>query len=220
MNDRMDDELGDEAGTVTLISSVSVDGYATGAGGDLRRLHRWMFDFEANRPTAYDDEFFRAFREAGAIVFGRRTYDSGQEPWGDDDVFIAPVFVLTHERRAPVAKNGTVFTFVDGSPVQALALAREAAGERGVVIMGSPDVAQQFLRDGLVDVLLLHVVPVLLGAGTPLFGTLPDVVELRQTLAVPGEEVALARYEVVGRPAASARAGTPGEAARRAPVLS
>jgi len=190
--------------TVTLFSSVSVDGYATGPGGDLTRLHRWLFDFAAARPTGYDDEFFRAFRDAGAIVFGRRTYDSGQEPWGDDDVFAAPVFVLTHERLGPVAKNGTVFTFVDASPGQVLALAREVAGERGVVIMGSPDVAQQFLRDSLVDVLLLHVVPVLLGGGTPLFGALVDSVELRQTAATPGEEVALARYEIVRESAASA----------------
>jgi dihydrofolate reductase len=206
--------------TVTLFSSVSVDGYATGPGGDLSRLHRWLFDFDSGRPTAYDDEFFRAFRDAGAIVFGRRTYDSGQEPWGDDDVFEAPVFVLTHERLGPVAKNGTVFTFVDGSPGQVLGLAREAAGERGVVIMGSPDVAQQFLRDGLVDVLLLHVVPVLLGGGTPLFGALADSLELRQTLAMPGEEVALARYEVVRQPEASAARNASPRGAAREPVVS
>ena len=206
--------------TVTLFSSVSVDGFATGRDGDLGRLHRWMFDVEAGGPTGYDDEFFRAFRDAGAILFGRRTYDSGQEPWGDDDVFDAPVFVLTHEHLDPIPKNGTVFTFVDGTPAHALALAREAAGERGVVIMGSPDVAQQFLRDGLVDVLLLHVVPVLLGAGTPLFGALPASVELRQTLAVPGEEVALVRYEVVNEPVASATGNATAASGVRTPVVS
>lgn len=206
--------------TVTLFSSVSVDGYATGRDGDLSRLHRWMFDPEAGGGTGYDDEFFRAFRDAGAVLFGRRTYDSGQEPWGDDDVFDAPVFVLTHEHLDPIAKNGTVFTFVDGAPATALALARDAAGERGVVIMGSPDVAQQFLRDGLVDVLLLHVVPVLLGGGTRLFGALPASIELRQTLAVPGEEVALARYEVVGEPVASAPGNATADLDVRSPVVS
>ena len=206
--------------TVTLVSSVSVDGYATGRDGDLSRLHRWMFDVEAGGPTGYDDAFFRAFRDAGAILFGRRTYDSGQEPWGDDDVFDAPVFVLTHEHLDPIAKNGTVFTFVDGTPAHALALAREAAGERGVVIMGSPDVAQQFLRDGLVDVLLLHVVPVLLGAGTRLFGALPASAELRQTLAVPGEEVALVRYQVVDEPVASASGKAMAAIDVRTPVVS
>jgi dihydrofolate reductase len=205
--------------TVTLFSSVSVDGYATGHDGDLSRLHRWMFDDEAGG-LAGDDEFLRAFRDAGAIVFGRRTYDSGQEPWGDDDVFDAPVFVLTHEHLEPIAKNGTVFTFVDGTPAQALALARAVAGERGVAIMGSPDVAQQFLRDGLVDVLLLKVVPVLLGAGTPLFGALPASVELRQTLAVPGEEVALVRYEVEDVPVASAVGDATAAIDVRMPVVS
>lgn len=206
--------------TVTLFSSVSVDGYATGPDGDLSRLHRWMFDAEAGGTAGHDDDFLRAFRDAGAVLFGRRTYDSGQEPWGDDDVFDAPVFVLTHEHLEPIAKNGTMFTFVDGTPATALALAREAAGERGVVIMGSPDVAQQFLRDGLVDVLLLHVVPVLLGGGTPLFGALPASIELRQTLAVPGEEVALARYEVVDVPMASAPGNAAADLDVRPPVVS
>ncbi len=198
---------------VTLFSSVSVDGYATGPDGDLGRVHRWMWNGDA-RGSRDGEEYLRAFRDAGAIVFGRRTYDSGQEPWGDDDVFDAPVFVLTHERLDPAAKNGTVFTFVDGSPAQVLALARAAAGDRGVAIMGSPDVAQQFLREGLVDVLLLTVVPVLLGAGTPLFAALPAPLELRQTLAVPGSEVALARYEVVRGPAASDTTGAASAADR------
>ena len=126
----------------------------------------------------------------------------------------AAVFVLTHERLDPAAKNGTVFTFVDGSPAQVLALARAAAGDRGIAVMGSPDVAQQFLREGLVDVLLLTVVPVLLGAGTPLFAALPAPLELRQTLAVPGSEVALARYEVVRGPAASDTTGAASAADR------
>ena len=84
--------------TVTLTCSVSVDGFATGPDGDLSRLHRWLFDFESNHPLDYEDENMAEFRAAGAIVFGHTTFRSGEVPWGEADVFHAPVFVLTHER--------------------------------------------------------------------------------------------------------------------------
>lgn len=184
-------------GTTLLYSSVSVDGYATGPGGDLTRLHRWLFDFARNREIPYSDEHTERFRAAGAVVFGRRTWDSGQEPWGDADVFSAPVFVVTHEARAPIARNGTVFTFVSGDAAAVLEAARAAAGDGDVVIMGSPDVAGQFLRAGLVDALLLHVVPVLLGGGTRLFGADPGgPTELRLVSSSTGPEVTALRYEV------------------------
>jgi dihydrofolate reductase len=65
--------------------------------------------------------------------------------------------------------------------------------------MGSPDVAGQFLRDGLVDELLLHVVPVLIGGGTRLFGELPSPTELELRSWVPGDEVSALAYAVVPR---------------------
>lgn len=184
-------------GSTVIYSSVSVDGYATGPDGDLTRLHRWLFDFDRRKPLDAADELSERFRRAGAVIFGRRTWDSGQEPWGDDDVFESPVFVMTHEAREPLAKNGTVFTFVSGEPASVLERAREVAGDADVVIMGSPDVAQQFLRDGLVDELLLHVVPVLLGGGTRLFGELPGHSELEFRSWVPGAEVSSLQYAVV-----------------------
>lgn len=185
-------------GSTVIYVTVSVDGYATGPDGDLTRLHRWL----SVGPRSHDDaaaDLTARFRAAGAIVFGRRTWDSGQEPWGDDDVFECPVFVMTHEVRPPEAKNGTVFTFVSGEPAHALERARAAAGDADVVIMGSPDVAGQFLRDGLVDELLLHVVPVLIGGGTRLFGELPSPTELELRSWVPGDEVSALAYAVVPR---------------------
>jgi dihydrofolate reductase len=187
-------------GDVIVIGTVSLDGYAAGSGDDLSRLHRWMFDGSVD--TA-DDPFLQVFRSAGAVVFGRRTFDVGQEPWGDDDVFESPVVVVTHEQRPPVTKNGTTFTFVSGSPSEILAAARDLAGDAHVVIMGSPCVAQQVLAAGLVDTLLLHQVPVLLGDGIPLFGALPDTVELVPELTTPGAEVSLMRYAVDRRQVAT-----------------
>lgn len=176
-------------GMTLLYATVSVDGFAVGPDDDLSRLHRWLDDAGGVDPDPTAVELVEAFRRAGAIIFGRRTWNAGQEPWGDDDVFSAPVFVMTHEVRPPEARNGTVFTFVSGTPMDALVPARAAAGDADVVIMGSPDVAQQFLRDGLVDELLLHVVPVLLGRGTRLFAELPSPVELRLRAWQRGRDV-------------------------------
>ena len=185
--------------TVTLTCSVSVDGFAAGPDGDLSRLHRWLFDFEANRPLDFEDENMAEFRAAGAIVFGHTTFRSGEVPWGDADVFSAPVFVLTHEAREPLHRNGTTFTFVTGGPAEALALAGEAAADRAVVIMGSPDVARQFLAAGLVDRVLLHLIPVLLGGGTRLFGTLDGPLELTCERMIADGEAAQLAYRVSRR---------------------
>lgn len=178
-------------GATLLYTSVSVDGYATGRDGDLARLHRWLFDFDQRMGREVAEALTTRFRSAGAIIFGRRTFDSGQDPWGDDDIFESPVFVVTHEAREPVGRNGTTFTFVSGDPASILDRARAAAGGKDVVIMGSPDVAVQFLRARLVDELVLHVVPVLLGAGTRLFGELASPIELEFTDWMPGIEVAM-----------------------------
>jgi len=56
------------------------------------------------------------FAQAGAYVMGRRMFDSGEEPWGDDPPFKAPVFVVTHRARESLERSGgTAFFFVTDS---------------------------------------------------------------------------------------------------------
>lgn len=180
---------------VILVGTITLDGYAAGPNDDLDRIHRWMWDASCHDMDA--DPFVAVFRSAGAVVLGRRTYDAGQEPWGDDDVFDSPVVVVTHEQRAPVTKNGTTFNFVSGSPAGIVAAAQALAGGAHVVVMGSPCVAQQLLAAGLVDTLMLHQVPVLVGEGTPMFGPLPEHLELVPESMTPAAEVSLLHYSVV-----------------------
>jgi dihydrofolate reductase len=168
---------------VILDLSVSLDGFFVGPdvgpdhplGRGGEQLHDWMFvgqsavDHERFTATKYDD--------TGAVILGRRMADLGIRYWGEEPVFHAPCFVVTHRpAETIVKKGGTSYIFVTEGIEAALERAREAAGAQDVHINGGGDIAQQFLNAGLIDEVRLHLVPLLLGAGTRLFdGVRTDV---------------------------------------------
>jgi dihydrofolate reductase len=160
--------------------TMSLDGFVTGPdpgperglGRDGEGLHTWaMSDDEV------DAEVLRAGTEqTGAVVMGRRLFDviDGPHGWTEDmgygarEVGTPPFFVVTHQ--PPASRRLTLdFTYVTDGVAAAVAQARAAAGERDVVVMGGAEVVRQTLELGLVDELRLHVSPLVLGAGTPLF---------------------------------------------------
>ncbi|WP_210583815.1 dihydrofolate reductase family protein [Streptomyces sp. GESEQ-35] len=173
--------------TVTADLAISLDGYIAGTdvsldnpGGDgaeplfewIHNLASWrerqgMTGGEENRDSELMREWFDA---TGAVVMGRMMYDTGEEFWGENPPFRAPVFVLTHRPRPALAKEGgTTFTFVTDGIHSALDQAKAAAGDRNVNIAGGASTVQQYLWEGLIDELQLHVVPALLGDGLRLF---------------------------------------------------
>jgi dihydrofolate reductase len=196
--------------------SVSVDGFLAGPNATLEEplgtggetLHEWAFatrrfreqhGLEGGEDGADSEVVDERLRATGATVMGRRMFSGGEGPWeadpnaggwwGDDPPFHHPVFVLTHHPREPAVKQGgTTFTFVDDGIEAALALAREAAGAKDITIAGGANVIQQYVYAGVVDELQLHVAPVLLGGGVPLFG------------GGPGEPVRLVRSRVIESP--------------------
>ncbi|MFC6896920.1 dihydrofolate reductase family protein [Nonomuraea dietziae] len=103
----------------------------------------------------------------GATLIGRRTFDLGLGPWGGTPFPGIPSFVVTHRTREDLlGDNGGTFAF-DG--LQAAARrAKEAAGDKDVWVLGA-DVARQLLGAGLLDEMRIHLVPLLMGEGTPLF---------------------------------------------------
>ncbi|MCL6738304.1 dihydrofolate reductase family protein [Streptomyces neyagawaensis] len=179
--------------TVTADMAISLDGYVAGTdvrvdnpGGDgAEPLFEWIHDLASWRERQgmtggrenRDSELMREWFDAtGAVVMGRMMYDTGEEFWGDNPPFRTPVFVLTHRPRPTlVKKGGTTFTFVTDGLHSALARAGAAAGDRNVDIAGGADTVRQCLREGLIDELQLHVVPVLLGDGLRLFEDLGAV---------------------------------------------
>jgi dihydrofolate reductase len=100
-------------------------------------------------------------------AIGRRTFDLGVGPWGGTPWPGIPSFVVTHRARPDLlGNNGGMFAF-DGLQA-AVRRAKQAAGHKDVLVLGA-DVARQLLRARLLDELRVHLVPLLLGVGTPLF---------------------------------------------------
>jgi dihydrofolate reductase len=193
---------------------MSLDGFVAGPNPSVEiplgergeELHEWVVRLAAwRKPHGHEggevdastEVFERSYENVGAIIMGRNMFGGegawGDDPWdgwwGDDPPFHVPVFILTHHPREPVTKKGgTTFNFVTDGIDSALEQAREAAAGKDVNIAGGADVAQQYLKAGLLDELQLHLVPVLLGGGTRMFDNLA------------GEEIGLECTEVVEAP--------------------
>lgn len=178
---------------VFLDISLSLDGFAAGPdishehplGTNGRALHTWLFGRDGQQPTEADRKAAQGmFSETGAFIIGRTTYDVGVPEWGDDGAFGMPCFVMTHRLRMQHVMGPTTFNFVNEGPQAALAKARAEAKGKAICIMGGATTARQFIEAGLLDELRIHIAPVLLGQGTRLFETLPEVAHLRALPAV------------------------------------
>lgn len=119
---------------------------------------------------------------------------------GENPTFHAPCFVVTRRPHDTIVKEGgTSYTFVTGGPEAALAAARSVAGSQDIVVMGGADLGRQFVNAGLLDEIVIHLVPVVLGAGYGLFDQVrPDLV-LESADAVAEPLVTHLTYRVARR---------------------
>jgi dihydrofolate reductase len=118
----------------------------------------------------------------GAMITGRRTYDITNGWNGTHDLGGGiPVFVLTESAPSEVPKGGTSFTFVTDGIESAVKQAKAVAGEKGVYVIGGANVIQQLLNARLADVLRLHIAPVFVGDGVPLFKNMDYQISMTQT---------------------------------------
>ena len=161
--------------------TTSVDGYIAGPndgpgkglGEGGERLHYWVF----GGPWTYDSDprgeatgedaawLNDAIARIGAVVGGRWTYEAAGR-WGGENPWGLPFFIVTH--RPEEEPSGGAFTFVSGVE-EAVERAKEAAGDKDVLVMGGADVIRQALAGGLVDELTIIIAPVVLGGGKRLF---------------------------------------------------
>jgi dihydrofolate reductase len=143
-------------------AAMSLDGFISGPGGDMS----WMVDYLGPNPVV--DQLIE---QTGALLVGNRTF-GGDDPHkgkpGEGKAFgggwDGPQFVLTHR---PPAEQVSGVMFV-GDIETAIVASREAAGDKYANILGA-SVAAQCLDAGVLDEVLVSVLPVLLGDGTRLF---------------------------------------------------
>jgi len=202
-------------GKVKVDISTSLDGFITGpddrpgqelgAGGE--QLHEWVFGLASWRKphgleggeTGPDDDVIKeASTDIGAVVMGRRMFDLGERPWGDDPPFRVPVFVVTHRAKETLEKEGgTTFIFVTDGIESALDQARKAAGDKNISVAGGAETVQQLVAAGLVDEIQVHVAPLFLGGGKRLFDQLGKEIELERIRVVDSPGVTHLKYSVV-----------------------
>lgn len=184
--------------------SISLDGYVTGPndsrenpfGDGAEVLHDWIFAAASDEDRAVVQAVLDS---VGAIVMGRRSFDKneGDGGWGDaGPLGEIPCFVVTH--RTPTVSHPPVFKFVTDGVVSAIEQAKTAAGDKVVTLHGA-SIMQQALPLGLVDEIHVHVVPVLLGGGTPLFGALDASIRLQRTQARATPAATHLAYRVLRR---------------------
>ncbi len=125
--------------------------------------------------------------------------DLGIGPWGENPTFHMPIFVLSHEAHKPIIKQGgTTYYFVIAGIESALKQAEEAAGGKDIMLLGGANVAQQFLKAGLLDEIHLHLVPVLLGEGIRLFESIGrEPIQLEQISLTEEPGITHFRFRVV-----------------------
>lgn len=175
-------------GKVLVARAISLDGFIAGPGDEMD----WILD-----RMRTEVQFPEIMAATGAMLIGRRTHEVGKrlagEPGNEPGYDGGPEFVLTHEPPDPPDPD---VTFLSGDIGEAVATARSAAGGKNLEILGA-DVAAQCLRRGLVDEILVYVLPVLLGDGIRFFSS-PGLerIDLEPISVTAAGQITILRFRV------------------------
>ena len=195
--------------TIMSVAAISLDGFIADDHDGIDPLFDWLdngdvaWRFPGNdralRSTRASADFMLdSTRDMAAAVIGRRLFDLTDGWGGKVDTAGEHVFVVTHQPPTDWAPAATApFTFVDGVE-RAIAAARDFAGDRDVNVF-SGQIGGQALALGLIDQLVVNLVPVILGSGRPFFATGPLAGPLRlenPATIVRGDRVTHLVYDV------------------------
>jgi dihydrofolate reductase len=209
--------------------AISLDGFSAAPGQsekepfgkDGLKIMNWFF------PTKYfrtmtgqpggeegldNDMANKADKNIGASIMGRHMFgppadvkdkDAWKGWWGPNPPYHHPVFVMTHEKKAPLEmEGGTSFMFVNDSLESVLKQAFAAANGKDVRLAGGATTVRQFMKAGLIDELHLVQVPVFLGAGERIFEDLGSVASLYECVESVSSKAATHLRVVKKAPAA------------------
>ncbi len=178
-------------GKVVVNRCMSLDGFIAGPGHAMDWGGRALADFVA------PDDFAEIAAATGAMLVGRQTWDVGarmaaEEPGSVDYPFSGPMFLLTHRPLEPANPDVTILT---GDIDEAVATALDAAGDKNLEVLGA-DVAGQCLQRGLVDEILVYVLPVLLGDGIRFSAPGLSLTELEPISSARSRDATILRFRV------------------------
>jgi dihydrofolate reductase len=192
-------------GKVVFNMTMSLDGFVAGPndgpdnglgdGGDA--LFNWYFSGDTEIPISDGNMVLKvspqsaellneSFRTYGAGVWGRKTFDIARA-WGGHPPG-SPAFIVTHRVPQEWVHEGSPFTFVTDGVESAIRQAKQAAGDKNVVVC-TASILQQCLNLGLMDEIHVDVAPLLLGGGVRLFdhlGKAPIELEIIRVIDAPG----------------------------------
>lgn len=189
--------------------SMSLDGFIADPSDGVEHLFGWYDNGDVAVPTADARWTFHTsaasaaylretFANIGALIAGRRLFDitngwNGRHPAG------VPVFVLTHSVPDGWPRDDAPFTFISDGVESAVAQAKAVAGDK-IASVASASIAQQCLNAGLLDAIVVDLIPVLLGKGIRFFDHLTTApVELEDPKVIEGTHVTHLYYRVKSR---------------------
>jgi dihydrofolate reductase len=194
--------------TIMGAAAVSLDGFIADDDDEVGPLFDWLgtgdvswslpgSDAEARSTRVSADFMTSRYGNTAANVIGRRLFDL-TNGWNGHPAAYEHVFVVTHQPPTGWEHAGTApFTFVDGVE-KAIAAAKEFAGDRDVDVAAG-QIGSQALELGLIDQVVMNVVPVVFGSGRPFFATGSPSRPLRledPTTIVRGNRVTHLVYDV------------------------
>ena len=192
-----------------LYMSMSLDGFiagpnegpGNGLGDGGERLHEWLFqggeeghESIGEQLSGPNRQVYDEFMATGAVVAGRGTFEPAGG-WNGDHHDNVPIYILSRHPAPDWAANWPNVHYVSDLAA-AMRDAKAAAGDRNVLVHGA-GITQRALRLDLLDEMVIHLVPVLLGEGRPLFVHLGlEQRELEQVRVLEGDGVTHLHYRV------------------------
>ena len=195
-------------GTTSIFAAVSLDGFIAMDDDTVGPLFDWYGNGDVEGTFSDESRVFRTTRATAdflqsfapgiaAGVIGRRLFDI-TNGWNGVPANGEHVFVVTHEPPVDWEYRDTApFTFVTDGVRSAIEQARAFAGDRGVSVSAG-QIGGQALREGLIDQVVLNLVPAVLGTGKPFFGTggMAEPLLFEDPVVVQGERVTHLVYDV------------------------
>lgn len=198
-------------GSTVLYISMSADGFVTGPnvrpdnamGDGGLRLHKWVFptveigDIAATGASLKGDNkrVFEEMMSTGAVIAGRHTFEPAGG-WEGDHHDGVEIFIVSRHEAPDWVRNWRNVHYVNDLHV-AVREAKAAAGQRNVMMHGADILVPMAIGTGLLDEMMIHQVPVLLGGGRRLFAGSAGQPELERIRVLQGDGVTHLHYRVL-----------------------